>query len=593
MKKLLILFLVCFSFGLAHCSKAEIIGTNFKISSELLNNSTSASANSYTYGITVPANYTTNALVCLADLAARGVMTGLTYNGTAMTLFAMPSPQGYVYHYYLLNAATGTHNLVMSFSGTAYKDWRIECYAVNNVLSVASTRNDGAGNPHSSPNYNTWQDTSVANKPNSLVLFFGEDYQYSGTISVSGSAATTTLIAPNYYWYTGVGWSYYEGIKSNNNIQYNSFSNFGMTGQVLEFNLIPAVGISNPANGSTVYYYDTQSVLVQGNCYKDGINQLAIESSYALPIPQPTVDCIGGQFGFIRDFGTFGNNKSICLVDKDDNTKYGCSTFNLYPNATYPTATPTSTPFISVSKYDSSLGSFNLFGSDNFDYYSGQSWGGYSTSTLPFEVFTTGVSLTSTSTKLQIYEVNSSSTPFSIINTLQDSLLNNIAFNGPLQGQVYTADLTATSTRFYYIRMVDLSGNIWDSKLFTLNLYSSQNNLSTPASTADKLFAKTKAVLRTKLLFAQFFAFYDNLLAAVNATTSTPLTFTMKFPAGAMTSGGVGSTTSATVLDLTSTSVPGQLATGFRPYMTAAIWIIFALYCFSRVKSLFGSDDEE
>jgi len=593
MKKILILFLVIFSFALANCSRAEIIGTNFKISSDLLNNNTSASASSYTYSVSVPANYTTNALVCVADLAARNVMSSLTYNGVAMTMFAMPSPQGYVYHYYLLGAATGTHNLVMNFSGSAYKDWRIECYAVNNVQSVASTRNDGAGNWHSNPNYSTWQDTSVSLKPNSLVLFFGEDYQYSGTITVSGSAATTTLIAPNYYWYTGVGWSYYEGLKYNNNIQYNSFNISGMTGQVLEFNLIPAVGISNPANGSTVYYYDTQSVLVQGNCYKDGINQLAIENSYALPIPQPTVDCINGQFGFIHYFGTFGNNKSICLVDKDDGTKYGCSTFNLYPTATYPTATPMSTPFISVSKYDSSLGNFNLFGSDNYDYYSGQSWGIYTTSTLPFEVFTTGVSLTSTSTKLQVYEVNSSTTPFSIINTLQDSTLNNITFNGPLQGQVYTTDLTATSTRFFYVRMTDLSGNIWDSKLFTMNLFSSQNNLSTPASTADKLFAKTKAVLRTKLLFAQFFAFYDNLTAAINATTSTSLTFSMNFPAGPLTSSGAGSTTPATVLDLSATSAPGQIATGLRPYMVAAIWIIFALYCFGRVKSLFGSDDEE
>ena len=349
--------------------------------------------------------------------------------------------------------------------------------------------------------------------------------------------------------------------------------------------------IVTPLNGSTVSAYD-RTISVSGKCDVAGFHELSIQTSLSLPPVAPLCDCLIGYYACAYFVPNWGSN-TVCVLDKNNpSTDNACSTFTLQPNATY--SAPTSTPYLIASRYlwDSS-GGFTIDGTPDFNYYSGGSWGSYGTSTLPFEIFVNSVLSTDATTRLQVYEVATTTYPYNIINTLDDNTLNNITgwdyTSTQSSAKIYTSDYTATSTRNFMVRLKDnASGKIWDTRAFTVSLY---NSLGTPAPSGtegNKLFQKTKNILKTKLLFAQFFAFYD-ALNAVQTSTSTPagMIFYMNMPSAIS-----GQYQQVEAIDF-ATSTAVAIATGLRPYAQAGLWLMFAFYVFSRAKSLFGPTEEE
>jgi len=173
--------------------------------------------------------------------------------------------------------------------------------------------------------------------------------------------------------------------------------------------------------------------------------------------------------------------------------------------------------------------------------------------------------------------------------TLINGAYDNKNLSAMANTQDYQVSLTASSTEdLHYVVQLTESGEMKRQYPFMVSV--SDLDFGTNATSTDYFFPRLVAELKKKAIFNYYFTFHDGFYNMFNSASTV---------AG------------ATALDLTFNSMSGNLqydlpikilsfsdsrvvnfANAIRPYITAVLWILFALYVFFRFSRLFNGGDE-
>lgn len=153
----------------------------------------------------------------------------------------------------------------------------------------------------------------------------------------------------------------------------------------------------------------------------------------------------------------------------------------------------------------------------------------------------------------------------------------------------YPVSLAATSTKpLHYV--VQLTENGEMKRQYPFAIYVSDLNLNYNSDEMNYLFPRLVETLKQKAVFNYYFVFHDGFYNLFNSSivtaNDTALDFTVK-----SVSGNKEYNTELKIFSASDPTVK-KFANGLRPYVTAILWLIFALYVVLRVGRLFGNNDE-
>jgi hypothetical protein len=153
----------------------------------------------------------------------------------------------------------------------------------------------------------------------------------------------------------------------------------------------------------------------------------------------------------------------------------------------------------------------------------------------------------------------------------------------------YTVNLTASSTvpLHYVVQLID-SGQM--RRQYPFAIYVSDLGFSANIDATTYFFPRLVEALKRKIVFNYFFTFHDNFADMFNvdgaSVSSTALDITLK-----SMSADKQYNMDIKVFSASDSSVR-NFANGLRPFITAFLWLAFALYVVFRVARLFSSNDE-
>lgn len=156
--------------------------------------------------------------------------------------------------------------------------------------------------------------------------------------------------------------------------------------------------------------------------------------------------------------------------------------------------------------------------------------------------------------------------------------------------QNYSVNLDASSTTalHYVVQLTDTGAM---KRQYPFGIYVSDLNFTANVDATNYLFPRLVEALKKKIVFNYFFAFHDGFAGLFNASTtavtSTALDITFK-----SVSADKQYNTSIMIFSASDPNVK-NLASGLRPYITAIMWLIFALYVVLRITHLFSGTNGE
>jgi len=171
-------------------------------------------------------------------------------------------------------------------------------------------------------------------------------------------------------------------------------------------------------------------------------------------------------------------------------------------------------------------------------------------------------------------------------NLLNDSYHNKALYEMPDTNN-YTVNLTASSSPIHYVVQLLNNGDL--VRQYPFGVFVSDLDLIINPDEYRYLFPRLVEKLKKKVVFNYYFAFYDGFYSLFNGSIPE---------------------SSDNALDITFKSVSGNgqynlnipifkgsdpnvknFANGLRPYITAFLWLVFALYVVIRINGLFNSDE--
>src|SRR3989339_857009 len=155
------------------------------------------------------------------------------------------------------------------------------------------------------------------------------------------------------------------------------------------------------------------------------------------------------------------------------------------------------------------------------------------------------------------------------------------------QNYPVTLNASSTLTLNYVVQLTD-TGQMKRQYPFAIYV-SDLTFVSNPIGTGF-FFPRLVNLLKTKVVFNYFFVFHDGFYNLFNASSvavsSTALDITVK-----TVSADKQYNTSILIFSASDPNVK-NFANGLRPYITAILWLIFALYVLLRVSRLFSNNDQ-
>lgn len=152
----------------------------------------------------------------------------------------------------------------------------------------------------------------------------------------------------------------------------------------------------------------------------------------------------------------------------------------------------------------------------------------------------------------------------------------------------YTISLTASSTQaIHYVVQLTYASEM--KRQYPFGIFVSDLDFSYNPDDYDYFFPRLKTMLRSKIIFNYYFAFHDGFYDMFNADYTSAgandLDITFK------TMSGDGQYNLDMKIFSASDSRVKNFASGLRPYITAILWLVFAVYVIFRITHLF-SDNE-
>jgi len=185
--------------------------------------------------------------------------------------------------------------------------------------------------------------------------------------------------------------------------------------------------------------------------------------------------------------------------------------------------------------------------------------------------------------------------PFLVFNMKQydenGNLLNDAYHNKALYEMAdtnnYTVNLTASSSPIHYVVQLINNGNL--VRQYPFGVFVSDLDLIINPDEYRYLFPRLVEKLKKKVVFNYYFAFYDGFYSLFNGSipdsSDDALDITFK-----SVSGNGQYNLNVPIFKGSDQNVK-NFASGLRPYITAFLWLVFALYVVMRINGLFNSDE--
>ncbi len=174
--------------------------------------------------------------------------------------------------------------------------------------------------------------------------------------------------------------------------------------------------------------------------------------------------------------------------------------------------------------------------------------------------------------------------------TLVNGAYHNKNLSAMANTQDYQVSLTASSTEdLHYVVQLTESGQMKRQYPFMIAV-SDLSFESNSSSTPDYFFPRLVAELKKKAIFNYYFAFHDGFYNMFNAASTVAGSTALDLTFYSM-SNNLQYTLPIKILSFSDKNVI-NFANSLRPYITAILWILFALYVFFRFSRLFGGGDE-
>lgn len=170
-------------------------------------------------------------------------------------------------------------------------------------------------------------------------------------------------------------------------------------------------------------------------------------------------------------------------------------------------------------------------------------------------------------------------------NLLNGSYLSKTLANVPnTQSYPVTLDASSTTPLHYVVQLTD-TGQL--KRQYPFAIYVSDIDYTAVPSQSGQFFPRLVDVLKTKVVFNYFFAFHDGFYNLFNGASvvvsSNALDITLK-----SVSADKQYNTNILIFSASDPTVK-SFANGLRPYITAILWLIFALYVVLRISRLFSN----
>jgi hypothetical protein len=153
--------------------------------------------------------------------------------------------------------------------------------------------------------------------------------------------------------------------------------------------------------------------------------------------------------------------------------------------------------------------------------------------------------------------------------------------------QNYQVDIMASSTPLHYVVQLTESGEMM--RQYPFGVFVSDLDIIVNPKGVDYLFPRLVEVLKQKVLFNYFFAFYDGFYDMFSASTITAPTNALDVSFKSVS--GQKQYNMDIKIFSASDALVKRFAEALRPYFIAFLWLSFALYVVIRITHLFSNKE--
>ncbi len=339
----------------------------------------------------------------------------------------------------------------------------------------------------------------------------------------------------------------------------------------------PVFAITSPLNNDPEIR-DTW-ITVSGTCAIAGNNRIGLTNNCEdFSNITYNIDCVGGKFSGQFYYDGLGDKRIVArdissastdCMDYDDQMNFisvrTIEVINGYPNDWY-------FNFDYYNDYDIKIKSPTFDTALTLPY-------GSTNAVFNFQfVYPSSSTLSNLNFTIKQYDSNSNLLNGSYINKLLSAMsdTNN-----------YQVTLNASSTiPLHYVVQLTNSGVM--KRQYPFSIYVSDLDFTSNADTTNYLFPRLVEALKKKIVFNYFFAFHDGFANMFNASSTAVNSTSLDIVFKSVSADKQYNTN----IQIFSASDPivKSFANGIRPYVTAILWLLFAIYTILRISHLFSGN---